>query len=446
MLAVAAASALAVAAPALAAWEAPVRASKGPLSARSPDVAVNPRGDAAAVWVRGTGRAAMIVSSIRPAGGAWSTPEAISRRGRPAIDPQVAIDEQGLIVVAWRQVVRTRTVRTERGRRKQAVYVTRTRERGASDVRWSAISTLSDDANKVGPPRLAIDDDGDAVIAWHWGTGTNPRAPGFVGQVQVTQRSSDGTWSGATRVSRSTLCAQVRLPRVSVGGAGHAIVWWQCDLPGDRSTALAVTRSPGEAFGSEIELPFRSAADVSANVVVSDTGRAAAVSAAADGSLRWWRGEVGSRLDLQMLPALSGTERSDLDAGAPRIAVNAAGDALTAWTDQFGRPRTAPIAADLGVGSPTSLGPATATTGGVRVAAADMTRRGVITWVADGRAQAAARAADGRIGVGETLSATGVPDGAAPAVAVDAGGTAAVFWTRRAGGRLVVERAAGPVS
>ncbi len=446
MLVAAAVASLVGAAPALAAWEAPVRASVGPLPARSPDVAVNARGDAAAVWVRGTGRAAMIVTSLRPTGGEWGAAQAISRRGRPAIDPQVTIDARGLVVVTWRQVVRTRRVRTERGSRRQAVYVARARERGVADPRWSPISTLSDPSHKVGPVRLATDDDGGAVVAWHWGTGTNPRVPGFVGQVQVAERIGAATWTAAERVSRSSLCSEVRKPHVVSGGRGHVVVWWQCDLPGGRSTAVAITRAPGEPFGPEGELPFRTASDVSADLAVSDAGDAAAVSAAADGDLRWWSGDVGSRLALQSLPTLSATERTAPEAGPPQIAVNASGDALTTWTDPFGRARSAPVASDLGVGAASSLGVTAGDAITARVAVTDTTRRGVVVWIADRRVRAASRGADGRIGSGETVSPAGVSVADPPAVAVDAGGTAVLLWTRAVRGRPVVERTSGPVS
>lgn len=445
ILAVVAVSALAAAPVASAAFEAPERASKGPLPARTPDVAVNAQGDAAAAWVRGAGRAAMVVVSGRAAGGGWDEPQAISRRGRPAIDPQIAIDAQGLVVVAWRQVDRVRRVRTEDGRRRQAVYVTRARERLLTDARWSPITTLSSTRQKVGPPRLAIDDTGQAVAAWHWGTGTNPRAPGFVGEVQVSERAMTGGWSTPARASRATLCGEVRLPRVAVGARGHAVVWWQCDLPGDRSTALAISREPGQPFGDEAELPFRGDADVSASLVVSASGRVAAVSAAADGSLAWWAADVTDRLSLQALPALGPAERSDPVAGAPRIAANAGGDALTAWTDRSGRPRAAPIAAELGVGAPATLGPPSEDTAGMRVAMADTARRGALAWTADGRVLGAARGADGGIGPTEVLSGRGVT-GDPPAVGVDAAGNAVVFWTRTVGGRTVVERAGGPAS
>jgi hypothetical protein len=282
-------------------------------------------------------------------------------------------------------------------------------------------------------------------VAWHCGTGTTPRAPGFVGEDQVVERAPGGAWSAPARVSRSSLCSEVRLPRVAVGARGHGVVWWQCDRPGAANTALAIARAPGGAFGSETEMPFRRTGSVSANVVIADNGRLSAVSADDVGVLRWWAADVADPLRLDRLPSLGPAERSDPQAGAPRIAANAAGDALTAWTDRFGRPRAAPIAADLGVGAPATLGPASADTAGMRVGMADSGRRGALAWTAGSRVLGALRGADGGIGPTEVLSGRGALRGA-PAVAVDASGGAVVLWTRRIGDRMVIERAAGPVS
>ena len=426
------------AATALGAWTTSEQASVGPLPARAPRIAVNARGDAAAIWVRGTRRDAAVVASTRPAGGAWSAPIAISRRGRPAADPEVAIDAQGLVVVVWRQVVRTRTLRVGGVRRHQAVYVARARERLIADARWSAITTLSSERQKVGPPQLAISDAGGAVATWHWGTGTSPTDRGYVGQVQFVERRTDGTWSGPRRLSRSTLCAQVRLPRVAVGPLGHTVIWWQCDLPADRSTALAVSRRPGEAFGGEVELPFRTDGDVTADLALSGDGRAVAVSADGDGALQWWRGDVTPALALARLPLLD-ADRVDPDTGAPVIAVNRAGDALSGWIDQAGRPRAAPIAADLGVGSPSTLGPAGGTSA-LNVAVGDG-RTGVVAWIASGRVLASTRGADGSVGTAQTVSGSGVEVLDPPAVGLDAAGDATLLWTRVLSGRPVIERA-----
>lgn len=444
LFAAAALSALA-ASPALGAWSAPEQASKGPLPARAPDVAVNARGDAAAAWVRGARREAMVVVSIRAAGGEWSAPEAISRRGRPAIDPEVVVDAQGRVTVVWRQVVRTRVVQTGSGRRRQAVYVVRTRDRAVADARWNRIATLSSEKQKVGPPQVAVGDDGLAVATWHWGTGTKPGDRGYVGEVQFAERRADGSWSGPGRLSRSALCAQVRLPHVAVGRSGQAVIWWQCDLPADRSTALARVRTAsGTFFGDEVELPFRTEGAVSADLAIDGTGRAAAVSADSTGTLSWWRGDVGSTLSLRELPALGTPDRIDPAAGAvgPVIAVDDAGDALSAWVDSGDRPRAAPIASDLGVGSASGLGPAGRSSSSPVVAVGG-DRGGAVAWIADGRVLASMRGGDGTLATGSAVSSSGVPELDPPALAMDSSGDAELFWTRVSRGRSVIERSSG---
>lgn len=426
-------------APALAALPPSEQASRGPLPARSPEVAVNARGDAAAVWVRGAGRDAAIVVSRRPSGEAWGDPTAISRRGRPAIDPDIAVDAQGRVVVLWRQVLGTRIVQTRRGPRRQAVYVARARERGPEDPRWSAITTLSSRRQKVGPPELAVAGDGTAVATWHWGTGTSPGDPGFVGVVQFVERRSDASWTGPARLSRSPLCAQVRLPQTAMSGEGHAVVWWQCDLPGDRRTALAVSRPPGGTFGSELELPFEAEREVRADLAIAPDGRAVAVSADGDGALSWWRGQVTTSLAVSALPVLGAADRISPDAGPPVVAVSAAGDALSAWISSDGRPRAAPIAAGLGVGAPSTLGPAGDGVSSIRVAVGDE-RRGAAAWIADGRVQLSSRAADGTMAEGEAASRSGVREADPPALAVDGSGATSLLWARVAGNRPIVER------
>lgn len=430
------------ASPALAAWGGPAVASRGPLPAHSPAVASNGRGDLVAAWVRGARRDAAIVVAVKPADGAWEQPVAISRRGRPAIDPSVAVDAQGHVVVVFRQVVRTRTVPTRSGRRRQAVYVVRTRERTVSSTRWGRITTLSSDRQKVGPPGLGMSDAGVAVVTWHWGTGTSPKDRGYVGEVQFAERRTDGSWSGPRRLSRSPLCRQVRLPRVSVGSRGHAVIWWQCDLTRGRSTALAVSRPPDADFGPEQELPMRTTGDVSAGLSVGGDGRAVAVAADSAASLEWSRGPVTTTLALAALPVLGSAPRIDPAAGAPAVAANDAGDALSAWIDASGRPVAAPVASDLGVGAPTTLGPADDTTAAMQVAVGDG-RSAVAAWVAGGRAMASLRAADGTLATGDALSGSGVSAVDPPAVAMDAAGDATVLWTRVVRGRAVVERAAG---
>jgi hypothetical protein len=191
------------AATAAGAWSPAEPASVGPLAARSPDVAMNGRGDAVAAWVRGTGRKAMVVVTLRAAGGEWSRPEAVSRRGRPAVNPQVAVDPTGRVVVVWRQVAGSRLVSISGERRRKPVLVVRARERRAGETRWDRIQTLSSGRLTAGRPGLAIDERGIALATWHWGTGNTSEDPGFRGEVQVAEGRSAEPWSLPQSVSVS---------------------------------------------------------------------------------------------------------------------------------------------------------------------------------------------------------------------------------------------------
>ncbi len=120
-------------------------------------------------------------------------------------------------------------------------------------------------------------------------------------------------------------------------------------MTGGRGTAISVSRGAGETFGPERELPFRTVGDVEADLAVSASGRAVAVSAGSGGVLNWWRGDVGSVVALSGLPSLGSSERVDPKAGRVAVAVNGTGDALSAWIDRIGRARAASIASGLGV-------------------------------------------------------------------------------------------------
>lgn len=85
---------LPAAAPASAgAWLAPVDLSASEANASGARVAVNPRGDAVAVWSAG-----VVQSAVRVAGGAWQPPVDLSA---PDGVPHVAIDARGNAIAVW---------------------------------------------------------------------------------------------------------------------------------------------------------------------------------------------------------------------------------------------------------------------------------------------------------------------------------------------------------
>jgi hypothetical protein len=217
------------------------------------------------------------------------------------------------------------------------------------------------------------------------------------------------------------------------------VVWWQCDLGRGRSAAAAVARGPNEAYGAEARLPIAGDPDVTADMAIGPDGRAVAV-AAAQAGLTWWRGPVSAAgVALAQLPALGSPEQVERGAGTPRIAVASSGDALSAWIGDGGVTRAAPVAGDLGVGAPLTLGQDRSASR-ARVAVG-RDRLGAVAWLSDGRVLAVVRGADGNSSPRAALSGPGVPSSQPPALAMDEGGTAVAMWSRHRGGRSVVERA-----
>jgi hypothetical protein len=299
--------------------------------------------------------------------------------------------------------------------------------------------TLSSPRQKVGRVFLGVDGRGVAVAAWHWGTGTRPSDPGYVGQVQLAERPLGGEWGGPTRASQDPGCLQVRRPRVAVGASGHAVVWWQCDLGRSRSVAAAVARGPDEPFGTEARLPISGGREVAADLAVTPDGQAVAVSAD-DGALRWWRGPASAGgVSLSPLPALGTAERLAAGVGQPQVAAGDAGDAVSGWIAPGRTTRIAPIAGDLGVAAPITLGGGRADAR-VRVAMGGA-RRGAVAWLSAGRVVAVGRGPDGNTGPRAVLSGRGVPASEPPSLAMDTAGDGLVLWARRTGGRSVIERA-----
>ena len=66
-----------------------------------PDLAMDPRGDAVAIWDRSNGRDDVIQSALRPAGGRWEAPARLSALGEDAVQPHLAIDPDGRTLAIW---------------------------------------------------------------------------------------------------------------------------------------------------------------------------------------------------------------------------------------------------------------------------------------------------------------------------------------------------------
>jgi hypothetical protein len=71
-----------------------------------PEIAIDRRGNAVAVWLRKDDQGTLrVVSSFRPADGEFGSVETLSKPGAPAFDPQVAFARSGKAIAVWSRLV-----------------------------------------------------------------------------------------------------------------------------------------------------------------------------------------------------------------------------------------------------------------------------------------------------------------------------------------------------
>ena len=245
-------TASALAAPA---WLPPTDIAGPTESITFPEIAVNPAGDAVAIWPRNTGGETVLETLERPAGHDWSDPVVISAPGEEVpSNVQIGLDAVGNSVAVWSVFDSGGAIRTA------------SRPAGGE---WSAPEDLFVGNGRT--PQLAMNAAGDAVAVWSGFDGVDDEV------TWVAVRPAGGDWSAPEELSVADE-SDGFFPQVAIDAAGNAIaVWQRFDLPQD--AVQAAVRPAG--------------GDWSAPDTISETGE---------------------------------------DARSPRIAMNAAGAAVAAWS------------------------------------------------------------------------------------------------------------------
>jgi PKD domain-containing protein len=270
----------------------------------TPDVAVNARGDSAAVWLS---KPASVEVATRAAGGDWGAvgtlPTAVGAT------PGVAIDGSGHANVLW------------------------TSSTGSVDHLWTAESGSGglsaalqlDKASPGGYAAIAVNEQGDAVAAWVGYSAAGATLRAFV-------RPAGGAWSGPKQIS-----ATGDFPEhvdVAIDSQGRAVVVWRSGI----GSIDASFYTPGSGWGKAetIAQGDQNFGGEAPQVAIDDTGRATVV---------WTWG--GLALPFSMVKAAEGSASSSwtpgvtlqtkgLSAGEPDVAVEPGGQAIAAWTRNDG--------------------------------------------------------------------------------------------------------------
>jgi hypothetical protein len=184
-------------------WSASVDLSAKGENAVSPAVAIDPAGEAVAVWDRFDGAHQIIQASTRRPHGGWSRPVDLSGEGRNAEEPKVALSPAGEAVAVWERF-------DGRVDRVQAA----TRARGG---KWSSLRNLSGAHRSSHEPRLAIDGDGVARVVW-MATEANGAA------VEEASRPAGRAWSAPARIVQGPTAR--REATIAAASGGEAVVVW----------------------------------------------------------------------------------------------------------------------------------------------------------------------------------------------------------------------------
>jgi hypothetical protein len=158
-------------------WHAPVPLSAAGGRSFAADVAIDPWGQAAAVWMDFANK--VIQAAVRPAGAdRWRAPKDISQRGRGGGGPDVAFDARGNATAVWTTIFGT--------------LQSATRPAGGD---WQRAVTIAHGDGEITDAHVGLDARGGAVAAWLQSGGES---------VHGAVRSAGGRWQAPTVISPDT--------------------------------------------------------------------------------------------------------------------------------------------------------------------------------------------------------------------------------------------------
>lgn len=168
-----------------------------------------------------------VAAVFRPASGRWQQPVVLSELGQDAGKPQVALSRSGQGIAVWRCLCpATPTIEGASFSRKARA--------------WLRLPSISPPGTSADFPAVSVDARGEALAAW-----VSSAAPPFV--VQVASRSPGGTFGGRQTLGREFAVAAQ--PQLAVDDRGDAMVAWpQWIEPSVRDIAAAVRPADG-SFG-----------------------------------------------------------------------------------------------------------------------------------------------------------------------------------------------------
>ncbi|HUX90259.1 MAG TPA: hypothetical protein VMV48_06165 [Gallionellaceae bacterium] len=287
-------------------------------AAAQPQIAVDPSGNAVAVWVQvdSTGTYLNIwANHYTVATHTWGTAAPLETGVGFSSNPQIAIDANGNALAVWQQDGdATAAVRDD-------IWANRY---SASSGTWgTAVLIETDNAGPAVSPQIAFDLTGNAMAVWLQSNGTSS-------QIRSNSYSAgSGTWGTTATIIEPVSLGASSTPQIAIDANGNAlVVWSRYDGTG---TIMSNRYAAGSGWGAASVI---GGAGGLPQIAIDANGNALAVWSQSDGSNRniWAnRYSAGSGWGTAALIEWTGG-----DADNPQIAFDVSGNALAVWQQNSG--------------------------------------------------------------------------------------------------------------
>ena len=194
-------------------WQtnAPVDDDAGTADQKQPSIAVDPNGNAYAVWGDGRNGIDDIYFSYRPAGGSWGANDRVDDdgTGRGQGQPSIAVDPNGNAYAVWGDF---------RSGTDHDIYFSY-RPAGGE---WQTNAQVDDDATGADQrwPSIAVDPCGTAyAVWWDWRNGND--------DIYFSHRPAGGDWQTNVRVNDDGTGRDQHEGSIAVDRCGNAYAVWQ---------------------------------------------------------------------------------------------------------------------------------------------------------------------------------------------------------------------------
>ncbi|MGD9998598.1 MAG: hypothetical protein AB7L17_03390 [Ilumatobacteraceae bacterium] len=179
----------------------------GPFETLAPQLAVDPAGNATAVWQQTDGGSTRIMTSRSSNGVTWSAPAILSAADGNALNPRVDADAAGNVTALWR--------RFDSG----GFAIIQTARYSAMSSTWGSVVDLSTGGRQSQGQRLAVDAAGNVTAVWRR---NNAQQESIIQSSRFTPATN--SWSAARDLSAPGQDATS--PSTDVDANGNVIVVW----------------------------------------------------------------------------------------------------------------------------------------------------------------------------------------------------------------------------